>query len=70
LCSWNNSSNIINLAKSTKSIGGRDIWYNEDNSIICESNEESVLEAYESVKKKLFNREFNSKFHLLSYDIK
>jgi hypothetical protein len=44
---------------STKSIGGRDIWYNEDNSIICESNEESVLEAYETVKKKLFNREFN-----------
>jgi glycosyltransferase involved in cell wall biosynthesis len=44
---------------STKSVGGRDIWYNKDNSIICESDEASVLEAYETVKKKLFNREFN-----------
>ena len=44
---------------STKSFGGRDIWYNEDNSVICDSNEESVFKAYETVKKKLLKGEFN-----------
>ena len=32
---------------STKSFGGRDIWYNDYNSIICEDNEDSVAEAVE-----------------------
>jgi glycosyltransferase involved in cell wall biosynthesis len=44
---------------STKSVGGRDIWYNENNSIICENNEDSVYEALELAKKKLINGEFN-----------
>lgn len=30
---------------STKSEGGRDFWYDDYNSIICEDNEESVAEA-------------------------
>lgn len=30
---------------STKSEGGRDFWYDDFNSIICEDNEESVAEA-------------------------
>lgn len=53
---------------STKSLGGRDIWYNEDNSVICESNETSVLKACENAKQKLesgyFNREKIRNIHL------
>ena len=30
---------------STQSTGGRDIWYNEDNSIICEPTKDGVYEA-------------------------
>lgn len=32
---------------STPSVGGRDLWYNESNSIICEPNEDSVKNAVE-----------------------
>lgn len=46
---------------STSSIGGRDYWYNENNSIICDANEESVMEstslAIEMLKQGRFNRE-------------
>lgn len=43
---------------SIKSVGGRDIWYNEYNSIICENNEDSVYEAVELAKKKIITGEF------------
>lgn len=49
---------------STKSVGGRDIWYNDKNSIICEDNEEDILKGYETIKQKLKNNEFNK------YDIR
>jgi hypothetical protein len=44
---------------SIKSVGSRDVWYNEYNSIICDKNEDSVYEAVDIVKKKLLNGEFN-----------
>jgi Iap family predicted aminopeptidase len=44
---------------SIKSVGGRDIWYNEYNSIICENNEDSVYEAVELAKSKIVSGEFN-----------
>lgn len=37
---------------STKSFGSRDLWYTEENSIICEDNEESVKEAVLSIISK------------------
>ncbi len=49
---------------STKSVGGRDIWYNDKNSVICENNEDDIFKAYETVKQKLKNNEFNK------YDIR
>jgi hypothetical protein len=49
---------------STKSVGGRDIWYNDKNSVICEDNEDDILKAYETIKEKLKNNEFNK------YDIR
>ena len=46
---------------STESKGGRDFWYNDKNSIICEENSESVLkcvnEAIEKIKNGYFNAE-------------
>jgi hypothetical protein len=44
---------------SINSVGGRDIWYNEDNSIICENTEDSICEALELAKQKLHTGEFN-----------
>jgi hypothetical protein len=44
---------------SIKSVGGRDIWYNEYNSIICENNEDAVYEAVELAKSKIDSGEFN-----------
>ena len=49
---------------STKSVGGRDIWYNDKNSIICEDNEEAIFEAYKLAKEKIKNGDFNK------YDIR
>jgi hypothetical protein len=45
---------------STPSQGGREVWYNEDNSIVCDPNEESVKEAVESAKRKVLTGQFNS----------
>ena len=45
---------------SINSIGGRDIWYNSDNSIICDNNEDSVSSTLEIIKQKISNKEFNS----------
>jgi len=44
---------------STKSTGGRDIWYNKDNSIIVEPTEEAVMNAVELCKFNLKNGVFN-----------
>jgi hypothetical protein len=45
---------------SINSLGGRDIWYNEDNSIICENlTEDSICEALKIAKEKLITGEFN-----------
>lgn len=41
---------------STKSKGGRSIWYNEDNSIICENSADSVNESVQ----KLINKNLDS----------
>lgn len=44
---------------SIKCRGGRELWYNENNSIICDNNPESVVEAIKLAKKKLENGSFN-----------
>jgi hypothetical protein len=44
---------------SIKSVGGRDIWYNEYNSIICDNNEDAIYEAVELAKEKIQSGEFN-----------
>jgi len=53
---------------SSKSIGGRDIWYNEKNMIYCEESPESVLKCIEIVKnmldKKLFDKYEIRKTHI------
>jgi len=38
---------------STKSLGGRDIFYNKENSIICDSNTNSALEAFNELKNNI-----------------
>jgi len=57
---------------SIKSVGGRDIWYNEYNSIICDNNEDSVFIAVEEAKAKInsgeFNREKIRELHLKQMD--
>jgi len=40
---------------STVSLGGRDIWYDEENCIICRDNEIAVKEAVELVIRKKIN---------------
>ena len=44
---------------STKSEGGRDYWYNEDNAIIVEPTEEAVLEAVSKCKKGLLSGQYD-----------
>lgn len=46
---------------STRSEGGRDIWYNEFNSIMCENDDESVYNAHQLAMKKLESGEFNAR---------
>lgn len=43
---------------STQSRGGRDVWYTEHNSIICEPNKESVIEAVEIAIEKIKTKYF------------
>jgi glycosyltransferase involved in cell wall biosynthesis len=45
---------------SIKSRGGRHVFYNDNNSIICEANTTSVAEAVLEAKKKVENGEFSS----------
>lgn len=40
---------------STESKGGRDVWYNERNSIICEDDPDAVAEAVEKCKSMKWN---------------
>jgi len=44
---------------STHSIGGRDFWYDESNSIICDPTEESVSIAVNSAIEKINSGEFS-----------
>ncbi len=44
---------------STPSKGGRDIWYNQWNSIVCDATEASVSEAVTKAKQKLQTGEFS-----------
>lgn len=44
---------------STPSRGGRDIWYNSDNSIICEPSAESVSEAVDLAIRRLAQGSFD-----------
>ena len=43
---------------STHSKGGRDVWYNDDNSIICDDNETAVYDAFILAKKNIENGKF------------
>jgi glycosyltransferase involved in cell wall biosynthesis len=38
---------------STESVGGRHIWYNKENSIICEPNKEGALVAFNELKNNI-----------------
>lgn len=55
---------------STKSIGGRDYWYNENNSIICEATPESVKDAVdlaiENLQTGVFDRHYIREQHIKS----
>jgi hypothetical protein len=57
---------------SVKSQGGRDIWYNEYNSVICDNDEDSIYNAHQLALKKLesgeFNREKIRELHLNQMD--
>lgn len=44
---------------STNSDGGRDIWYNSDNSLICEPNQDDVYDKYCTILAKLDNNQLN-----------
>ena len=58
---------------STKCSGGRQHWYNEKNSIICNPNENDIYNGYLLAFKKLKNGEFNPdeirQMHLDEMDI-
>jgi glycosyltransferase involved in cell wall biosynthesis len=45
---------------SCKCKGGREIWYNENNSILCDDNESSVIENLNLMLSKYDNGEYNS----------
>ena len=57
---------------SIKSKGGRDIWYNEYNSVICDNDEDSIYNAHQLALQKLesgeFNREKIRELHLNQMD--
>jgi hypothetical protein len=57
---------------SIKSQGGRDIWYNEYNSVICDNDEDSIYNAHQLALQKLesgeFNREKIRELHLYKMD--
>ena len=49
---------------STRSRGGRDVWYTEENSIICTDSEEGVKEAVEEAQKITWNAELSRARHI------
>lgn len=53
---------------STLSEGGREVWYNKYNSIICENNEDSIEEcvekAKENIKRKIFDPWYIRNLHI------
>jgi hypothetical protein len=49
---------------STKCLGGRDLWYDEYNSIICEDNEESVKSSVEFFKNNPRDADLIRKNHI------
>jgi len=49
---------------STASKGGRDIWYDSYNSIICEPNERSVYDCLQIIKNRTINPELIRESHL------
>jgi hypothetical protein len=57
---------------SIKSSGGRDVWYNEYNSVICDNDEDSIYNACQMAQNKLasgeFNREKIRELHLQKMD--
>ena len=46
---------------STRSQGGRDIWYNAFNSIMCENDEDSICNAHQLALQRLESGEFNAR---------
>jgi hypothetical protein len=44
---------------TTKSIGGRDIWYTDENHIMVDDNTVSVREGWLKIRGKLMNQDFN-----------
>jgi hypothetical protein len=46
---------------SIKNDGGRDIWYNDKNSIICQNTEDAVMEAINTCLEKLKDGTFDRK---------
>ena len=45
---------------STKSRGGRDVWYTRHNSVVCDSSVGSVRRALEEVRRRFARGEFNA----------
>ena len=46
---------------STRSQGGRDVWYNQFNCIMCENDEDSIYDAHQTAMQRLESGEFNSR---------
>ena len=49
---------------STKSLGGRDFWYNDYNSIICDDDEDSIAKGVEFFKNNPRDGERIRKDHI------
>lgn len=50
---------------STRSFGGRDYWYNENNSIIVEDNEDSVAEGVKKANERIWDSKLIREEHIL-----
>jgi glycosyltransferase involved in cell wall biosynthesis len=45
---------------STLCVGGREVWYDNDNSLICDGSSEGVLYGYNKIMKKFNNGTYDS----------